>query len=102
MKMVKDFRKTLTAIVSIFVLIGGVWGGIAALNATFATKAFAESLLKQVQANTKRLNIKITEDKIYNLNRTKYDFVIRFGKDCKDCQIIDEQIAKLKRELARQ
>ena len=94
--------KPLGTITAGFVVIGGVWGGIAALNATFATKAYAESILKQVQANTKRLNIKITEDKIYNLNRTKYDFVIRFGKDCKDCQIIDEQIAKLKRELARQ
>ena len=100
--MLPNFRKIFTAMIVAFALIGGVWGAIAALNATFATKAHADSLLTKINANTKRLEIKIIEDKIYYVNRTKWAFILKFGKECKECLIFDENIAKLKRELARQ
>ena len=95
-----NFRKIFAAIVIAFAIVGGGWGGIATLNATFVSKAYAETLLLQIKANTKRINNKITEDKIYNLNRKKWDFEDRFGKGCRDCKEIIEQIDKLKRELA--
>jgi len=102
MRALKDFRKLLTTVGVVFVLIGGVGGAIGALYATFATKVYAETLLTQIMANTKRLNIKITDDKIYNLQRTVWAFEEKFKKDCEHCKVLNAQLAQLKRELARQ
>ncbi len=90
----KLWQTTLT----VFAVIGGVYGALVALDARFVPMAFADDMRKQIQAITKRLDVKISEDQIFNAEREVWEKIKRYGNDSVEVKKAKARVGRLKRK----
>ena len=89
--------KPVQILLTLFAIVGGVWGAMFALDERFVSRSFATSMQKQIQATTKRLEVKIVEDKIFYAEREKWEKIKRHGPRSIEARKAQSKIDRLKR-----
>ncbi len=89
--------KSIPTILTVIAVVGGLYAGLLAMDARFVPHAFAANMIQQIQAITKRLDIKIHEDKIDYAERERWEATKRYGRDSTEVERAQAKIDRLKR-----